>query len=167
MLYKDHHLVLRLASFVVKTTLIYHKCIMSPSLNEPKHMCNYTIWSHHRLEKKRKQTSKQITRRNTSSHLQHVFMHIITGVRKLIVNSTEEIYRLKTNTSVNKHTWKSIQCTLLWPLNIIRWFLTGLAVGRAVPSIKPQHWSSGAPILCIGSANSAGSSHTKSRESRR
>ena len=85
----------------------------------------------------------------------------------LIVNSTEEIYWLKQNTSVNKHTWNLIQCTLLWPLNIIRWFLTGLAIGRAVPSIKPQHWSSGDPFLRIASANSDGSSHTKSRESRR
>lgn len=81
----------------------------------------------------------------------------------LFLRCTEQIYRLTTNT---RHIWNLMQCTLLCPLNIIRWFLTGLAMGRAVPSKKPQHRSSGAPFLCIASAKNAGSSHTKSRESR-
>jgi hypothetical protein len=43
----------------------------------------------------------------------------------------------------------------------------GLAIGRTVPSINPQIWLSGAPFLCIASANRSGSNHVKYSDVRR
>ena len=66
---------------------------------------------------------------------------------------------------VTYFTWNFMQCVLLWPINIILWLWTGLAFGRAVPSMKPQHCCRGAPLACITSENSPVSSHMRSRES--
>ena len=65
------------------------------------------------------------------------------------------------------YTWNFKQCVLLWPLYIIRWLRTGRAIGRGVPSIKPQHPVRGAPFSWTASAKASGSSHTRSRLSKR
>ena len=43
--------------------------------------------------------------------------------------------------------WNFKQWILLFPLNIILWFLIGRAIGLGVPSINPQHWCKGHLLL--------------------
>ena len=65
-----------------------------------------------------------------------------------------------------KQTWNLIQCTLLWLLNIMLWFLVGWAIGRAVPSINPQQFGSAAPFASTAREKVSISSQTKSKDVR-
>ena len=114
----------------LQTTFCQHKCIMPSSFNRAKHMSYKSIRCFYRL---RKSLNEQV---------------------KLI--KLYSIYLTKFNIV---HTWNFKQWILLWPLYIILWFFIGLAIGLAVPSMNPQHWSRGAPLLCIAWEKSVGSNH--------
>lgn len=43
--------------------------------------------------------------------------------------------------------WYLTQCPLLWPEKYTCWLRFGWHIGRAVPSMNAQHFSSGAPFL--------------------
>ena len=65
---------------------------------------------------------------------------------------------------MSAYTWNFKQWTLLWPLYIMRWFRVGRAIGRTVPSMKPQHCGSAAPLACMAAEKAAWSSHTRSND---
>ena len=69
------------------------------------------------------------------------------------------------NFEICYHFWNFMQCTLLCPLYIIRWFLIGLAIALVVPSTNPQHWSRGAPLAWITSEKSSGLSQINCKDS--
>ena len=76
----------------------------------------------------------------------NIYINYFQNVKEMVLPTGP--YRLAINPLGRDNDWNLMAWTLLCPLYITLCFLSGLQIGRTVPSINPKQFLNAVPLVC-------------------